>query len=81
MRARRTFGNSPEVFTALDCATVGRLHIFSTTNDRERNRVGEDAGMFSARLVVIVNGRLVDADTLDLNNLTNLQQIVNKKAA
>ena len=72
MRARRTFGNSPKVFTALDSTTIGSLDVLSATNDREGNSIRKDTSVLCARLIVVVNGRLIDTDALHLNNFTDL---------
>lgn len=72
---RHTLGNSPEVFTSLDNATIGSIDIFGGSNDRERHSVEKHSGIFSSSLVIGINGRLINADALSGNNLTNLDKV------
>ena len=67
-------GHTPEVLTTLDNAAVGRRHVLRRTDDGEGHRVREDARVLGADLVVRLDGRLVDPDTLGLDNLANLRE-------
>lgn len=68
----RTFCDTPKVFASFNDAAVGRLDILGTTNDGEWYRISEDTRMLSAGFILSVNRRLVDTNTLNPDNFTNL---------
>ena len=67
-----TFSHSPEVFATLDSPAIGSRDILSATNDGKRHGISEHTSKVSSRFVIGVNRRLVDTNSLGLNDFTNL---------
>ena len=67
-----TLSNTPKVLATLHDTTVLRRHVLSGADDGVRDRVRQDTGMLSGGLVIRVNGGLVDADALRLDDVPNL---------
>lgn len=67
----RTFSNTPKVFTPFDNSPIGSLHILGRTDDGKWNRLGQYAGVVGT-LIVSLNRRGIDTNTLSLNDISNL---------
>ena len=68
---RQTFSDTPDVFTSFNDAAIRGLHVFSGTNDRERNSINQDAGMVCILVVRLQRG-CVDPDSLRGDDFANL---------
>lgn len=66
------FRDTPGILAALDNATVASLNVLLGANDREWHRSHQASCMLGGSLVVFLNGRCVDLDTLGFNNSPNL---------
>lgn len=73
-------GNTPRVLTTLHDTAVSSLDVLLGADDRERHGGHETARMLSGSLIVLLDRRLVDLDTLGLNDGTNLQFFVSTRS-
>lgn len=70
---RLTLCDSPEVLSSLDGPAVGGDNVESGSDDRERHGRRERSSVLGRCLVVVLDRRLVDADSLGGNNLADLR--------
>ena len=68
-----TLSNTPKVLATLHDTPVLRRHVLSGADDGVGDRVRQDTGMLGGGLVIRVNGGLVDADALRLDDVPDLQ--------
>ena len=73
-RGRRTFSNSPEVFSTFDGSTIVSSDVLRATDDGEWHSGGQESSVFGRRFVVGVDRRLVDSNPLRLNDFAKLQK-------
>ena len=71
-KEKPTLGNTPEIFTTLDNATIKGLDVLSGADDREWHSSSKDARMLSTGLIIGLNGRLVYANILCGNDVADL---------
>ena len=64
-------GNTPRVDPGTDGLAID-LDLLLRTNDGEGHSLGEDTGVLRRNLVVGLDGRLIDPDTLHLYDFANL---------
>jgi len=71
-RYKLTFSYTPEVIATLDGPSVASDYVLSGADDRERHGLRETANVLDGGVIIIgVNRRSVDADTLSVDNFTN----------
>lgn len=66
--------NTPRVLATLDNAAIAGLNILFRANDGEWHGRHQAPRMLSSSLIVLLNWRLVDLNTLSLNDGTNLDR-------
>lgn len=66
------FSNSPDVLAALDHLALVVLHVFLRADDGKRHGGDQATGMRSGMLIVLVDGRLIDLDSLGLHDSPDL---------
>ena len=67
-------GDTPEILTTLDGATIVGLDVFGTANDGEGHGGGEETGVLGTLLVVGLDWRSIDPDALGTNDIANLSR-------
>jgi hypothetical protein len=66
------FGNTPGVLTSLDNAAIASLDVLLGANDGKWHSGHKASRMLGGSLVVFLDGRCVDLDTLGLDDSANL---------
>jgi hypothetical protein len=66
------FGNAPGVLAALDGPAIGRLDVLLGANDGEWHGSDQAAGVLETGLIVLLERRLVDLDSLSLDDGSDL---------
>lgn len=71
-RYKPTFGYTPEVLATLDGPSVASNHVLGGADNRERHGLREASNVLDGGVIIIgVNRRSVDADTLSVDDFTN----------
>jgi len=69
----RTFSNSPEVLPSLHGPSISSLDVQSRSDDGERHGSSESPGVLRGSLIVVLDGRLVDSDSLGGDDFSDLK--------